>query len=46
MLECASISITLDIYSHVKTRLGDTAANAMEEALGHRATVSSMRIAK
>ena len=33
MLGHSSVSITLDIYSHVIPGLGDAAANAMEEAL-------------
>jgi hypothetical protein len=34
MLECPSIAITLDVYSHVISGLGEAAANAMEDALG------------
>ena len=35
MLGHSSISITLDIYSHVIPGLGDAAALAMEDALGN-----------
>jgi integrase len=34
MLGHSSISITLDVYSHVIPGLGDAAALAMEDALG------------
>ncbi len=34
MLGHSSVSITLDIYSHVIPGLGDAAARAMEDALG------------
>jgi hypothetical protein len=33
MLECPSISITLDTYSHVIPGLGNAAALAMEDLL-------------
>jgi integrase len=33
MLGHSSVSITLDVYSHVIPGLGDAAATAMEEAL-------------
>jgi integrase len=34
MLGHSSVSITLDVYSHVIPGLGDAAALAMEDALG------------
>ena len=34
MLGHSSVSITLDIYSHVIPGLGEAAASAMEDALG------------
>ena len=34
MLGHSSVSITLDVYSHVIPGLGEVAANAMEDALG------------
>jgi integrase len=34
MLGHSSVSITLDVYSHVIPGLGEAAARAMEEALG------------
>jgi integrase len=34
MLGHSSVSITLDVYSHVIPGLGDVAARAMEDALG------------
>jgi hypothetical protein len=34
MLGHSSVSITLDVYSHVIPGLGDAAADAMEDALG------------
>ena len=34
MLRHSSVSITLDVYSHVIPGLGEAAAGAMDEALG------------
>jgi integrase len=34
MLGHSSVSITLDVYSHVMPGIGDAAALAMEDALG------------
>jgi integrase len=34
MLGHSSVSITLDVYSHVIPGLGDATAKAMEDALG------------
>jgi integrase len=34
MLGHSSVSITLDVYSHVIPSLGDVATSAMEDALG------------
>jgi integrase len=46
MLWHSSVSITLDTYNHVIPGLGEVAVSAIEDALGHRATVSSVRVAK
>ena len=35
----ASVTITLDTYSHASPGLGDAAANAIDEALGRRVIV-------
>jgi integrase len=39
MLGHSSVSITLDVYSHVIPVLGEAAASAMEDALGGLACV-------
>ena len=39
MLGHSSVSITLDVYSHVIPGLGDAAATAMEDALGDNSGV-------
>ncbi len=41
MLGHSSVAITLDIYSHVIPGLGDIAALAMEDTLGHSPGVGS-----
>jgi integrase len=42
MLGHSSISITLDTYSHVIPGMGEVAASAMEDALGHNPHVGSV----
>ena len=44
MLGHSSVSITLDIYSHLIPGLEDTAANAMEDALGEQQYVETAQV--